>query len=130
MAVSGVDDQALQTAFVEAIRPFAAQGLPWRTGTRRIVFRLPRCVIKLPLCMDGVNDNARERQAYRDRLHGGTGFSMATCRISTTASGIPRLLMRLVDPVTSLDGLPDWTLFVDCGQVGLDARGRLVAYDL
>lgn len=127
---SGDDGPELQAAFVGAIQNFAGRGLAWSAGSRRIAFRLPRCVAKLPLSMDGVFANSLERRAFRQTLRGEAYCPVAACRVRTNADGIPILLMRTVDPVTSSLGLPDWTLSVDCGQVGLDRRGRLVAYDL
>ena len=127
---SGDDSPALQACFVEAIAGFAARGLAWSAGGRRIAFRLPRCVAKLPLGMEGVFANNHERRAFHQTLRGEAYRPVAACRVRTNADGIPILLMRIVDPVTSSLGLPDWTLSVDCAQVGLDRRGRLVAYDL
>lgn len=130
VAQASDDGPVLQAALVDAILPFAAAGLAWSCGRERIAFRMTRVVAKLPLSMSGVAANALERTGFRRTLTGKTECPVAACRILHNPDGVPILLMRTVDPVVSTQDLPNWTLWVDCGQVGLDRRGRLVAYDL
>ncbi len=120
----------LRTAFIDAIKMFAARELPWSCGRQRVVFHLGRTVAKLPLSMDGVHANATERSQYRQTLAGKAYCPVAACRIRHDSQGIPILLMRTVVPLKSTCNVADWVLAVDCQQVGHDARGRLVAYDL
>jgi hypothetical protein len=130
VAQAGDDGPGLQTALVDAIQPFAEAGLAWSCGRERIAFQMARVVAKLPLNMSGVAANALERTGFRRTLAGKTDCPVAACRVLHNADGVPILLMRTVDPVVSTQDLPAWTLWIDCGQVGLDRRGRLVAYDL
>lgn len=125
------DDSAiLKSALIDAITVFSDRGLPWTMGNERIVFYLGRNVIKLPLRLSGVFANTRERRAFSETMRGRAYCPMAACRTVTNADGIVMLLMRTVSHVKSYTGLPDWVLSVDCTQVGHNAKGQLVAYDL
>jgi len=100
------------------------------TGRMRSVYRLSLTdVIKVPLDVRG--DLANEQEARRWERFGTTDtIQYAECAMFWFR-GQWVLLMEYVEPVLDQwpDGLPDWTDFVDCCQVGYTLDGRLVAYD-
>lgn len=96
-------------------------GKPVGVGRNRAVFvtRSGRFVVKAPLNDDGLADNQYE--ATR---------ASARCARSRAAYllGIPLVVAERV----CLDvkkPYPHWVDGVDCGQVGYNRKGRLVAYD-
>jgi hypothetical protein len=121
---------ALREALAATIQVFAAHRLPWSHGRHRIAFRRGLTVAKIPLSLDGVHANAMERAGFRKTLAGQAYCPVAACRMWLDHDGIPILLMRTVVPVSAASRPEAWVLSVDCGQVGHDPRGRLVAYDL
>lgn len=121
--------------FGEDIRPLFDRYVnrcdTFESGRNRGVFLFNTYVVKLPITEFGVADNdwegsisdgpdpyvhhARTRMAYHN--------------------GIPILFMERVQYATiakmvKLYGTePDWVSSVDCGQVGWNGRGKLVAFD-
>ncbi len=103
---------------------------PSEIGRTRIVFLLDETVLKIPLTDEGLYANALE--ADHSRREGKTGsIPIADCAIDWHGD-LSVLRMERVDITPSLDGSPKpaWTGAVDCGQVGYDREGRLVAFDL
>lgn len=99
------------------------------SGRHRDVYLLPsgRNVIKIPSNTDGVGSNYREAQIrYNFDPWTGTERSYARCRL---IPGTNYLVMELIDTDYDPDCLPDWASCIDCGQVGLDRKGRFKAYD-
>lgn len=98
-------------------------------GSNRIVFRRKnsKWVLKIPLNPAGMNDNDAEDHYYRKWKH--KSDKMARCRL-VQLMDVPCLIMEYVNTeVGPLKNLPEWTLFVDCQQVGYNSHGKLVAYD-
>ena len=94
-------------------------------GRNRLVFESRGVVIKLPLNDYGMHDNEREARKYRERRY---FHPMAPCRLAKLFD-IPLVVMQKVDTKVPYQDLPEWAAQVDCGQVGRDRRGALVAYD-
>lgn len=81
-------------------------------------------VYKVPRNPDGVIDNSYEAR------HTDPGIPLAECEI-VQIDDLPVLKMEHVNPYHGpMDELPEWTNWVDGGQVGYTKDGRLVAYDL
>jgi hypothetical protein len=90
------------------------------SGRHRSVFEHRDWVIKVPLSDWGVLDNTREALAYKkDKEH------LARCRMLSDL-----LVMEKVVPYTGAKNkLPKWVDYIDCGQVGYNREGKLVAFD-
>lgn len=96
-------------------------------GSGRLVFDAGDHVYKVPYTDAGLAANAREAN-WR-----GEEIPLADCEFVTCdrRDSVMVLCMEKVEPlVGDRSGLPDWVGEVDGAQVGLDRRGRLVAYDL
>jgi hypothetical protein len=100
------------------------------TGRHREVFQIsPTHVVKVPTCDWGMDSNYMEESRFK--RCGRNGYiPYATCSLEHDRD-IPLLTMEYVEhhhePWAEL---PEWTLSVDCGQVGHSAiDGKLVAYD-
>lgn len=111
-------------------------------GRHRIAFLSPTGlnVIKVPLNQEGLNDNERESRYWkkyvksaRVRLKARDGkldvndenkICLARCRIM----GI-FLVMEFVDNNVPAQKHPEWSKYIDCGQVGVNRKGDVVAYD-
>lgn len=94
-------------------------------GRNRMVFALKskNFVIKIPLNIAGNSDNFIEgkKQDF--------GYPVAKAR-SIILNDFCCVIMEYVEHACRFDHeLPDWTGFVDCGQVGFNKKGELVAYD-
>lgn len=93
-------------------------------GRNRLVYRLGehgRYVIKVPKSNYGINDNYHEARIYKE--HKDDIISYARCRLTGTF-----LIMEYVEPIDTWD-IPEWAKYVDCGQVGRNLNGKIVAYD-
>lgn len=92
-----------------------------------------RYVIKVPITVEGMNDNYREAQLYDLYSEDPEAYYGAYGRARLhhiMPAGIPVLFMEYLDPTTlSYDELPNWVKTIDSGQVGWDREGRLKAYD-
>jgi hypothetical protein len=98
---------------------------------KRAVFLLPSGlnVVKIPLDESGVADNCLEDFRYRKCRD--KWYPLAKCRLVNYTNYY--LIMEYVKPIDNPYakdmGIPDWVTQVDCGQVGFNLAGRLVAYD-
>ena len=70
--------------------------------------------------------NIREAEDYLHR-HPQDEVKYAACRI-VNVEGVSLLMMEYVEEPRS-SNLPDWVHQIDCGQVGYNHKGELVAYD-
>ena len=102
-------------------------------GRNRNTFDMGRYVVKVPKCLDGFADNDWEgsvSNANDDRAV----VRYARTRLAYLEE-VPIVFMERVNPATGAEIIsklgyePDWTMCVDCGQVGFARDGRLVAYD-
>ena len=99
-------------------------------GRNRRVYLLPSGlnVIKVPLNDDGITDNCLED--HRFRLQRNKWFPLARCRLLDFTKYY--LIMEYVVAPESYLELRDengWIDEVDCWQVGLTRKNKLVAYD-
>lgn len=103
------------------------------SGRNRNVFIMNGYVIKLPRniygaidnewegCISNANDDPEEIRYARTRL--------------AYFNGVPIIFMEYVEYAsnekmkTVLGKVPSWTLSVDCGQVGFNKKGKLLAFD-
>ncbi len=95
------------------------------TGRLRIVFRDNDTVIKVPMNESGHYGNLYEASTWQ------SPEPRAKCWIDeelTAECGVAILRMEHVIHV-GWSEKADWTWSVDCGQVGMTADGRKVAYD-
>lgn len=100
-------------------------GEPIGEGRSRFVFDAGNGeVVKLPKNWEGISASGNEATW---KMH--DTVPVAKCRIEMV-DDIEVLYMEKVSPVKSSQGLPEWTSWVDCQQVGIDKEGKLVAYDL
>jgi hypothetical protein len=106
-------------------------------GRTRIAVRRGNHVIKIPLNIDGIDDNLREAYIFAHRSS--TAWSWARFARCKMVKGTHLLMMvyarcvvqgRTDDQGTVLaQSLPGWASNVDCRQVGFTRQGELVAYD-
>lgn len=113
----------LRVAWVALARDYQARYGDPLVGRHRMVFLDGEVVHKLPRSFDGMAANERECRWDNQWL------PIAPCSMHVEMpSGIGVLRMERVEPVGG--DLPEWTMSVDCQQVGRTGDGRLVAYDL
>jgi len=99
-------------------------GDPWCGRTRATFDRGDGFVIKFSLDGEGAIATSNESKWADDFI------PLADCRMEFI-DDIPVLVMEKVEIVTaSYQDMPDWVGYVDCGQVGRNSKGELVAYDL
>ena len=95
-------------------------------GRNRTVFIFKKYVIKLPRNLDGLIDNDWEGSAENDI------YARAKLVIW---KDIPIVLMEKApfankkEIINKLGYYPDWVMSIDCGQVGFNSKGKLVAFD-
>lgn len=107
----------------------------FHSGRNRATFVFRNHVVKLPINFGGLGDNDWEGSVSNgpdqdDR------YSIQYARTRLYYVGeLPVLFMERVTPAGSVEienrlGFePEWVYSVDCGQVGFNKSGRLVAYD-
>lgn len=105
----------------------AKYGEPIGSGLSRIVFDTGKYVIKVPRDESCFNANYNEEFRGRRKLK---NEIYTVCRI-WHIDKVPILWMEKVEILEKIDydNLPDWIAFIDCGQVGYNKYGELVAYD-
>lgn len=103
-------------------------------GRNRITFMFPTYVVKLPWTFAGFGDNDWEGSVSNDPDSSEGFVQYARTRLGYVGE-IPVLFMERVQ-LLSYAGIaerfgkvPDWVDCVDCGQVGVNRSGKLVAYD-
>lgn len=120
-------EETLQVALTDILTRYRVQFRPIGQGKNRICLAYSESeVIKIPLNQNGIDDNY-----YEAKLSGRTdpdGVCYAVCRIHMD-SHIPLLRMERVVPILEPSEKLDWAIWVDCGQVGRNQQGRVVAYD-
>lgn len=104
-------------------------------GRNRIVFILPtNIVVKIPITLAGFGDNDWEG-SIRNSNDDPEEIRYARTRMTYYDGDIPIVFMEYVqyandEKIQSILGyVPDWTMSVDCGQVGFNSRNKLVAFD-
>ena len=99
------------------------QDLPCLEARTRKVYLGKDWVYKVATNDEGFFANGIEAAHYKK---GSPYIPIAECYLIDEV-----LKMRRVTPADILgDHMPEWTLSVDCQQVGYDHQGKLVAYDL
>lgn len=93
-------------------------------GRTRAVFRERGYVVKVPMNDSGVADNHHEAYLFQRYGKKDSFIPYARCRMVGML-----LVMEYVEHVGWRKTDPNWTGYVDCGQVGLNAKGQLLAYD-
>lgn len=102
-------------------------------GRNRAAFIFSNYVIKLPMCPAGCGDNDWEGSISTG--DNPNDIQYARTRLLYWKNKIPIVLMERVEHARSADIIaklgeePDWCMSVDCGQVGWNRAGKLVAYD-
>lgn len=107
-------------------------------GRNRNVFVMPHgYVVKIPKNFAGIRDNDWEGSVSNtdESLNDPYEIQYPKTRLAYYAGDMPVVFMEFVEALTSADIIrlfgkyPDWVFSVDCGQVGVNKSGRLVAYD-
>jgi len=101
------------------------------TGRNRSVYDMGNgWVVKVPINAFGLEDNLAESKIYTDTKEDPDGYLVKYAECSHfNYKDLPIVRMEKVKPVICKTGLPEWTDYVDCGQVGYNKKGELVAYD-
>lgn len=98
-------------------------GMPIGEGSERLVFRLGNHVVKIPTKESGISANECELYTQGPRL-------AVTSENHTLGEYLGVLVINMEYVThTGFSEKSDWTWGIDCGQVGRNAKGRLVAYD-
>ena len=103
-------------------------GKPIGSGLfRRVYLESDEYVIKVPFNDWGEYCNDNEAlESERDK----TGYLARCSSFNHPRTGVILTRMeRIVRFPKNFKSLPEWTLWVDCQQVGWTSDGRLVAYD-
>lgn len=115
------------------INKYSTKAIGASVGRNRIVFMTSKgFVIKLPLNQGGCGDN--EWESSVSSCPDSTGRQLARTRFHCI-NGIIVLFMETVnhladEEIIRLFGeIPWWVDGIDCGQVGINRKGKLVAYD-
>lgn len=98
-------------------------------GRNRIVFKLKsgNYILKFPLSNNGETDNDWEGSVC---INNEDPEEIQYPRTKWVCyNGFVCVVMDYIDVNTSCESLPDWVNNVDCQQVGLNRKGRLVAFD-
>lgn len=128
----------LTDVLIELHNRYAKRALECYGGRNRNVFKMPGgYVVKLPSGMNGIADNDWEGSVSNSEE--GTGFDVGYVQYARTRmcyyKDIPIVFMEYVEYlnkekiVKRFGKEPEWCYSVDCGQVGINKRGRLVAFD-
>lgn len=116
---------------------FAARALSVAGGRNRNTFLMPgNYVVKLPKSWEGYGDNDWEGSISNaeENLNSPYHVQYPKTRL-LYVEDIPILFMEKVKPIYEkelidlFEEIPDWVHCVDCGQVGITKKGRLVAFD-
>ena len=103
-------------------------------GRTRNVFNFGKYVVKVPKNFYGVIDNEWEGCVSNSEDCDPEDVQYARTRLDYW-KGVPVVFMEYVEYASDeqiskrLGYVPEWTMSVDCGQVGFNRKGRLVAYD-
>lgn len=125
MMFGGFDDENLDKSINALIRRMMEKYEYLGCGRNRIVFRLKskNYVVKVPVNLAGNSDNCFEAKKQD------FGYPVAKAK-RVIIGDFCCAVMEYVEHADRFDNeLPDWTGFVDCGQVGFTKKGELVAYD-
>lgn len=111
------------------ISVFDRRGLDFKSGQTRITFIGKDFVYKIPRNYPGIQANLSEAKYYRSE---GKKFPVAACRIIYLDDDklLPILIMERVEPIWSPVQKPEWANRIDGGQVGINRKAEIVAYDL
>jgi hypothetical protein len=109
-------------------------GLP-KIGTGRVAYISKKVVFKVPIDIDGFRLN--DWEASLVSLHAGTPYEipLAKSRHFFGSQDIPIVVMEKVKEMSLSEikemfgEIPSFVSAVDMGQVGLNSRGKLVAFD-
>lgn len=119
--------------FAEAFHKTAAlcekkYGSAIAQGRHRRVFESKHCVVKLPISLEGNSANLHEAYTFKTNPN----YIYARCRLIRIGD-LYVLFMEKVrtrfNPYDKNEKFPDWVDSIDCGQVGFNSKGKLVAYD-
>lgn len=105
----------------------------FEVGRNRVTFMFRTYVVKLPITCAGIGDNDWEGSV--SNIPGEQGYVQYARTRLHYKGDMPILFMERVEPVSGKQIVermgfePDWVYSVDCGQVGFNRAGRLVAYD-
>lgn len=110
-------------------------GQPLLGRTRAVFDRGDGYMVKVAMNGEGLMANRSEILTHEEP---DSYIPVAPCRMETDYSVVPEGMEVLVMEKVDIKGashlsykeMPDWVGSVDCGQVGYDSKGRLVAYDL
>lgn len=115
---------------------YASRAEAVHEGRNRRVYVMRNHVVKVPMNNDGVADNDWEGSVSNCDQYPQSDYQVQYARTRLiVVDDVPVVLMERVDDVTvaqivdRLGREPQWVGCVDCGQVGFNRRGRLVAYD-
>lgn len=97
-------------------------------GRTRAVFDMGNgYMMKVPFNDEGEYANGNE---VRASAADDPAIPIAECFYNKVGD-VDVIMMEKVDRITvDYSRMPDWVGYVDCGQVGLNRQGKLVAYDL
>jgi hypothetical protein len=100
-------------------------------GRQRTAYltRTNKYVIKVPTDGYGELANSIEATDYREnRFFGKEKLGRCRTFFSKKLEKVC-LIMEFITPALNREELPDWTSYIDCGQVGYNKDGILKAYD-
>jgi hypothetical protein len=104
-------------------------------GRNRQVYRRGNYVIKVPLNEEGMMDNYHEYSCQNRRGTNPDGIRYAMCRLVKDSSILVMQYAQFPGPLSEPSGYishekgPHWMDYIDCGQVGYNRFGQIVAYD-
>lgn len=125
----------LNAVINELDRKYRPRAKAVQQGRNRRVYIIGTYVIKVPLNLNGVTDNDWEGSVSNGPKPSEWDVIYPKHKRLAWYRGIPILFMEFVRPALTkhitkrLGSVPKWVDRVDCGQVGFNKQGRLMAYD-
>lgn len=126
-------DKLLRMDIEQAYIRFSTRGYKLvGIGRNRAVFSKAGYVVKVPINYNGIIDNEWEAAHCGNAREGCVQHARTR---SAFLGGLQLCLMEFVEYATTEDIIerighePSWVWGVDCGQVGWNRKGKLVAFD-
>jgi hypothetical protein len=128
-----IDDDTESELLLRLHQRFAKRCVDYTFGRNRGVFVMPgNYVVKIPKNGDGCTDNDWEGSISNGEDSSEEDVQYARTRLfyyKEDNNLIPIVFMEYVEYHCDYKNQPDWVASVDCGQVGYNKKGRLVAFD-
>lgn len=100
-------------------------------GRHRATYDNGKTVIKIPRHYNGAADNEYEARLFKQygTTEDGRGVKLARCKLLKDGCLVMEKLEQDYYKIRHNPSYPNWSAYIDCGQVGVDKKGVFKAYD-